>query len=214
MKTICILVLSLCFLIVGCDRQPRLKVSMTRTSGNDALFILGAQPFVFDIDYKGTATTAYISIQAFKDGKLTLPYLEIGGCGFTEPMSNLKLKINVNIFDSRTSVMKLAPGTKIEGDFFRIVSDVKDRNSEVSGGNTIVSTNQMEMGGMQTWGAIYKPDLAKELIPIGYFKSKKTGGIMVGGDSEELLKSDPDCDLIIFYLKINRQVTLGVSGSH
>jgi len=80
-------ILMLTVLVTACDNQPRLQVNMTRTSGNDALFMLGGQPFVFDFDYSGTATEAELYVQAFKDGKLTMPYLSVGGVGgFAKPV--------------------------------------------------------------------------------------------------------------------------------
>jgi hypothetical protein len=218
MKYIYILILSV--LIGGCDNQDnqaRLKVSMTRTSGNDALFMLGAQPFVFDIDYTGTATGAELYVQAFKDGKLTKPYMSVGGFGgFSKPVRNPKLKIYVNIFDSRTSVMTLAPQNKIEGDFFRFTSEVKFGNSESSGGIATVSTEQMEIGGMQTYGPVYHPDLSKELVPVGYIKSTKKGNISsddaIPGDGRKL---EAGCDYVVFYLKLNQQPAPGVTnGGH
>jgi hypothetical protein len=211
MKSIYILLLSV--LIMGCDNQDRLKVNMTRTSGNDALFTLGAQPFVFDIDYTGTATSAELYVQAFKDGILTRPYMEVGGCIFAKPVRNPKLKIYLNIFDSRTSVMKLAPQNKIEGDFFRFVSDVRFDNSEASGGTTTVSTDQMEISGMQTYGSFDKPDVSKEFIPVGYIKSKKTGPMYAGADmTKDGLKLEAGCDYVVFYLKLHRQIPPDVSN--
>jgi hypothetical protein len=217
MKYICILILSV--LISGCDNQDnqaQLKVNMTRTSGHDALNMLGAQPFVFDVDYSGTATSAYLYVQAFKDGILTKPYLEIGGCGFSKPILNPRLKIYVDILDSRTSVMKLTPQNKIEGDFFRFLSDVIFGNSEASGGSATVSTDQMEIGGMQTYGPVYRPDLSKELIPVGYIKSTKKGNISsddaIPGDGRQL---EAGCDYVVFYLKLNQQPAPGVTnGGH
>jgi hypothetical protein len=199
-------VLILAGLITGCDHQPRLKVNMTRSTGNDALFMLGAQPFVFDIDYSGTATAAELYIQAFKDGKLTKPYAAVGGfSGFAKPVHPLKIRICVNIFDSRTSVMKLANPNKIDGDFFRFVSDTKYENSEGSGGITTISTDEMEYSGMQTWGLVYHPDLSKEFIPVGYLKSTKKSGMSVGaeipGDGSKL---EEGCDYVVFYLKLNK----------
>jgi len=199
-------VLILSILIVGCDNQPRLKVSMTETSGNDALVMLGAQSFVFDFDYSGTATEAELFVQAFKDGKLTKPYMSIGGVGgFNKPVQKLKLKIYVDIFDSRTSVMKLATQNKVEGDFYRITSSAKWDNSQFGGGDKTISTDQMECSGFRTCGPVSHPDLSHEYVPVGCLKSTRKGtlgaGLEIPGDGSKL---EEGCDYVIFYLRLNK----------
>ena len=219
MKTICILVLSL--LIAGCDKQTGLKVNMTSTMGHDALHLLGAKSYVIDIDYSGTATRAELYVQAFKGGKLTRPYLSIGGIGgFTEPVQHLKLNIYVNIFDSRTSVMKLATQNKVEGDFFRFVTATKYDNTESGGGDKTISTDQMEIAGSWTWGSFPNPDLSKKFIPVGYIKSTKGGPLSAAipkiiGDEIKKDAGFETCDYLIFYLELDEQPAPAVSsGGH
>jgi len=219
MRSIYILILAV--LIIGCDNQARLKVGMTRTTGNDALSMLGAKPFVFDIDHSGTATRAELYVQAFKGGKLTRPYLSIGGIGgFTEPVQHLKLKIYVDIFDSRTSVMKLATQSKVEGDFFRFVTATKYDNTEFGGGDKTISTDQLEIAGSCTWGSFPNPDLSKKFIPVGYIKSTKGGPLSAAipkiiGDEIKQDEGFEKCDYLIFYLELDEQPAPVVSsGGH
>lgn len=195
---------------------------MTKLTGNDALFTLGARPFVFDIDYTGTATSAEIYVQTFKQGKLIKPYFAVGGCIFVPPVRNLKTKIYVTIFDSKTSVMKLNTQEHIEGDFFRFKSDMKDANGEVGGGSTVVPANEMEISGFECWNGVYSgsSDLSKDYIPIGVIKSNPTGGGMsvpadLPSTQSELSSDNKECNYVVFYLRLNRTASPSLpSGSH
>ena len=110
--------------------------------------------------------------------------------------------------------MKLATQNKIEGDFFRFTSDTKYGNAESGGGDKTVSTDQMEINGLRTWGPVSHPDLSKDFIPVGYIKSTKKAGLSSGGEIPgDGRRLEEGCDYVVFYLKLHDNPPPGPSNA-
>jgi hypothetical protein len=193
--------------LTGCAPSgPTLSVKSTSPPYDGFPGLLDAKSFHLDISYQGPAETAYLLVEAYHHGQLTQKMREVAGVGFSKPVDHFSIRPFINILDSKNGRFVIRTPNPPASDFYLITSATKSDETTVSGPDTAISQDALDLNGGWTSGTYGNFDLSRTYIPIFYIAASRAGGIISGAPpiTDGHMALETNQDYLIFYLQVHK----------